>query len=38
LNFDSAAEIDDFDIENWIRRFDSDNDQALSFSDVVGAL
>ncbi len=38
LNFDCASEIDDEDIENWIRRFDIDNDKALSFTDLVNAL
>lgn len=38
LNFDCASDLDDGDLENWILRFDTDNDKALSFADLVGAL
>lgn len=38
LNFDIAADVEDADIESWIRRFDSDNDGGLRFTDLVSAM
>ena len=40
LNFDVAKEeeVQEQDIEAWIRRYDTDNDGGLSFTDLVNAL
>jgi len=38
LNFEEASELDDYDIECWIRRFDSDNDKGLNFTDLVSSM
>lgn len=38
LNFECAANLQDEDIKNWIRRFDRDCDGGLLFADLVTAL
>ena len=38
LNFDCAAQLQDEDVRNWIRRFDRDCDGGLLFADLVNAL
>jgi Ca2+-binding EF-hand superfamily protein len=38
LNFEYASSLDDYDIECWIRRFDSDNDSGLTFTDLVSSM
>ena len=37
-HFDFAACVNENDITMWVRRFDSDGDMALSFSDFATAL
>jgi hypothetical protein len=38
LDFDFAADVDDDDLDCWVRRFDKDNDKGLSFSELVTSL
>jgi Ca2+-binding EF-hand superfamily protein len=38
LNFECASELSDQDYTNWVKRFDSNNDQALSFTDLANAM
>ena len=37
-NFDFTCDLDNFDLVNWIRRFDKDADGKLQFVDLVNAL
>jgi len=38
LNFNCASEVQQADIENWIRRYDKGCDRGLKFSDLITAL
>lgn len=38
LNFECASEVRDSDLTSWVKRFDRDNDLALSFTDMANAL
>ena len=37
-NFEFTVDVNDFDLANWIRRFDKDVDGKLQFVDLVNAL
>jgi Ca2+-binding EF-hand superfamily protein len=38
LNFDCASELEESDIERWIKRFDRDNDRGINFADLINAM
>ena len=37
-NFECAQDLDERDLSNWIRRYDTDVDGGLSFIDLVNSL